>query len=94
MSKCDVDDDRVGGDRNEDLLERQCICENQSFDVANVAGQCQGCIEQHYQDKCKGRNKRDDDDDSDDECDDDDDGREGTSCSLQCRCTCVLLTLY
>lgn len=72
---CNVDDDAVGGDRNEDLLERQCICENRSFDVANVAGQCQGCIEQNYRDGCGDHEHDDDDDDDDDheECD----GREG-----------------
>lgn len=71
---CDVDDDAVGGDRNEDLLERQCICENRSFDVANVAGQCQGCIEQNYRNGCGDHEHDDDDDDDDhDECD----GREG-----------------
>ncbi|SPN98449.1 uncharacterized protein DNG_01493 [Cephalotrichum gorgonifer] len=69
---CDVDDDAVGGDRNEDLLERQCICQNTSFDVANVAGQCQDCVEKNWRNGCR------DDDDSDDDDDDNacDDGRE------------------
>lgn len=70
---CDVDDDLVGGDRNEDLLERQCICKNDSFDVANIAGQCQSCIEDNFRDGCSDR----DDDDDDDEVEDCDDGREG-----------------
>lgn len=76
VNACDVDDDRVGGDRNEDLLERQCICQNDSFDVANIAGQCQSCIEDNWQDGC-GDNDDDDDDDDDDEREDCDDGREG-----------------
>jgi hypothetical protein len=74
VRQCNVDDDAVGGDRNEDLLERQCICENNSFDVADVAGQCQGCIEEHFEEGC-GDNENDDDDDDDDDIDDCD-GRE------------------
>lgn len=69
---CDVDDDDVGGDRNEDLLERQCVCTNDSFDVADVAGQCQGCIEEHFTEGC---GDLDDDDDDDEDCD----GLEGKS---------------
>ena len=58
----------------------ECICENKSFDVANIAGQCQSCIEQHYRDGCGDNDRDDDDDDDDDDCDD---GREGTCKPLQ-----------
>lgn len=50
---CDVDL-RSDIDRDEDHLQNQCICTNKSFDVANVAGLCGGCINQ---------NRRRDDDD-------------------------------
>lgn len=44
---CDVDDDHVPSDRTEDLLEAQCICTNDSFDVASIAALCASCIEQN-----------------------------------------------
>lgn len=49
--QCDVDDDQVGGDRNEDLLERQCLCTNQSFDVAGVAALCASCMSQNVRER-------------------------------------------
>lgn len=69
VRQCDVDDDRVGGDRNEDRLERHCVCTNDSFDVARVAGLCQSCIDEHWDDGCVDSDSDDDDDDVD-ECDD------------------------
>lgn len=51
VRQCNVDDDQVGGDRNEDLLERQCICTNDSFDVANVAALCASCLDQNLNDR-------------------------------------------
>lgn len=32
--------------RTQDLLERQCVCTNESFDVANRTSLCAGCIDQ------------------------------------------------
>ena len=51
VEQCNVDDDAVGGDRNEDLLERQCVCTNTSFDVAGVAALCASCMEQNVRDR-------------------------------------------
>lgn len=42
---CDVDDGSMS-DEQEDLLERQCICTNDSFDVANRTALCAGCVDQ------------------------------------------------
>ena len=44
-STCDADD-RMD-DRIENLLERQCICTNDSFDVANRTALCASCIDQN-----------------------------------------------
>ena len=33
--------------RTADLLERQCVCTNESFDVANRTSLCAGCLEQN-----------------------------------------------
>lgn len=41
---CDVDD--AMSDEEEDLLERQCICTNDSFDVANRTALCASCVDQ------------------------------------------------
>lgn len=41
---CDVDGNRVSDDRTEDLLEAQCICTNDSFDVAKITALCASCI--------------------------------------------------
>ncbi|PKS07146.1 hypothetical protein jhhlp_005746 [Lomentospora prolificans] len=46
---CDSDDDAVGGSETEGLLERQCICTNNSFDVANRTAQCAACLSQSGQ---------------------------------------------
>ncbi|PKS08724.1 hypothetical protein jhhlp_004777 [Lomentospora prolificans] len=51
VRQCNVDDDAVGGDRNEDLLERQCVCTNNSFDVANVAALCASCMTQNVRER-------------------------------------------
>jgi hypothetical protein len=65
-SRCEVDlNDRDVGpgqseDRWEDLLEAQCVCTNDSFDVARISGLCASCIQQNM------RNDDDDDDDDDD----------------------------
>ncbi|KAK4071813.1 hypothetical protein Purlil1_13305 [Purpureocillium lilacinum] len=48
-------------DRVADLDDGQCICRNQSFDVAKVAAQCAGCI--HQDDN--GQVRRDDHDSAD-----------------------------
>lgn len=53
---CDVDDDLVRNDRTEHLLEAQCICTNNSFDVANIASLCAACMVQNVR-----ANDRDDD---------------------------------
>lgn len=51
VRQCDVDDDLVGGDANEDNLERQCVCSNRSIDVARVAALCAGCMSQHVRER-------------------------------------------
>ncbi|RBR21004.1 hypothetical protein FVER53590_07192 [Fusarium verticillioides] len=61
--KCDTDL-RGDRDREEDRLEAQCVCTNDSFNVSRVAALCAGCIHQNAQ------NNRDDDDDDDDIRDD------------------------
>ncbi|RGP79006.1 hypothetical protein FLONG3_2912 [Fusarium longipes] len=55
---CDTDL-RGDRDRDEDRLEAQCVCTNDSFDVARVAALCADCIHQNA--------PRDDDDDDDDD---------------------------
>lgn len=45
-------------DRDENLLQNQCVCTNNSFDVNKVAGLCQDCMHQSVQ-----RSKRDGGDD-------------------------------
>lgn len=44
---CDVNDDRVDRDRTEKLLEVQCICTNDSFDVVGITGLCASCMDQN-----------------------------------------------
>ncbi|KAM0300209.1 hypothetical protein ACHAPM_006517 [Fusarium culmorum] len=61
---CDTDL-RGDRDREEDRLEAQCVCTNDSFNVARVAALCADCIHQNA--------PRDNDDD-----DDDDDRRDDT----------------
>ncbi|GKU02958.1 hypothetical protein FLAG1_06353 [Fusarium langsethiae] len=63
---CDTDL-RGDRDREEDRLEAQCVCTNNSFNVARVAALCADCIHQNA--------PRDNDDDDDD---DDDDRRDDT----------------
>jgi hypothetical protein len=41
---CDVDGNRVPDDHTEQLLEAQCICTNDSFDVAKITALCASCI--------------------------------------------------
>ncbi|KAF5569324.1 hypothetical protein FPHYL_2139 [Fusarium phyllophilum] len=60
---CDTDL-RGDRDREEDRLEAQCVCTNDSFNVSRVAALCAGCIHQNAQ------NNRDNDDDDDDIRDD------------------------
>ncbi|KAF4970973.1 hypothetical protein FSARC_2076 [Fusarium sarcochroum] len=60
---CDTDL-RGDRDRDEDRLEVQCVCTNDSFNVGRVAALCADCIHQNA--------PRDNDDDDDD---DDDDNR-------------------
>lgn len=55
---CDVDDDRLPDDRTEDLLTLQCLCLNDSFDVADLTSLCASCMSQNP--------VSDDDDGSDD----------------------------
>lgn len=52
---CDVDDSRVSDDKTEHLLEAQCICTNDSFDVGKITALCASCIEQN----AKGEEKED-----------------------------------
>lgn len=60
---CDTDL-RGDRDRDEDRLEAQCVCTNDSFNVARVAALCADCIHQNAP------RDRDDDDDDDDRRDD------------------------
>ncbi|KAI8677773.1 hypothetical protein NCS55_00495100 [Fusarium keratoplasticum] len=59
--KCDTDL-RGDRDREEDRLEAQCVCTNDSFDVGRIAALCADCIRQNWRDN-------DDDDDDDDQRD-------------------------
>ncbi|KAI8670539.1 hypothetical protein NCS57_00525500 [Fusarium keratoplasticum] len=59
--KCDTDL-RGDRDREEDRLEAQCVCTNDSFDVGRIAALCADCIRQNWRDD-------DDDDDDDDQRD-------------------------
>lgn len=61
---CDVDDDAVPDDLTEDRLQLQCLCTNNSFDVARFAGLCQSCMQQNTV------VDNDDDNDADDRPDD------------------------
>ncbi|CAF3453088.1 unnamed protein product [Fusarium graminearum] len=61
---CDTDL-RGDRDREEDRLEAQCVCTNDSFNVARVAALCADCIHQNAP-----RDNDDDDDDDDDRRDD------------------------
>lgn len=64
------DDDDDDDDDTEDLLEWQCFCTNDSFDVARIAALCADCMQQNL-------GVDNDDDDDDDEDDNDDDDLEG-----------------
>ena len=44
--RCDVRNETIS-DEQEELLERQCICTNDSFDVANRTALCASCIDQN-----------------------------------------------
>ena len=57
---CDTDL-RGDRDRDEDRLEAQCVCTNDSFNVARVAALCADCIHQNVR-----RDTDDDDNDNDD----------------------------
>lgn len=67
---CDVDDDRVNNsDQIEAQLELQCICTNDSFDVARLTALCASCMQQNPE--------TDDDGDDDDDNDGDDNDLDG-----------------
>ncbi len=68
--KCDVDL-RSDNDADEHHLQNQCICTNQSFDVAKIAAMCADCMHQSQQNN-NGDNDNDNDDDDDDDNDDND----------------------
>ncbi|KAH6989534.1 hypothetical protein BKA56DRAFT_629325 [Ilyonectria sp. MPI-CAGE-AT-0026] len=55
-------------DRNENRLEAQCICTNDSFDVGHIAALCADCMRQNFRE----RDNNDDDNDNDDDDDNDD----------------------
>ncbi|KAJ6447182.1 CAP22 protein [Purpureocillium lavendulum] len=55
--RCDTDL-RSDNDRDEHLLEAQCVCTNRSFDVAKIAALCADCMHQ----SANGSKRRDDDD--------------------------------
>lgn len=63
---CDVDL-RSDNDRDEDRLEVQCVCTNDSFDVGRVAALCADCMRQNIN---SGRDNDDDDDDRRDDMED------------------------
>jgi hypothetical protein len=65
--RCDVDLPGNNNDRDEDRLERQCVCTNDSFDVGRIAGLCASCFQQNFR-------TPDDDDDDDNDTEWDDDG--------------------
>ena len=44
---CDANDDNIPDDRTEDLLELQCVCTNNSFDVNRIAALCASCMDQN-----------------------------------------------
>ncbi|UNI13293.1 hypothetical protein JDV02_000050 [Purpureocillium takamizusanense] len=54
--RCDTDL-RSDIDRDEKLLEAQCVCTNRSFDVAKIAALCADCMHQ----SANGKRRRDDD---------------------------------
>ncbi|KPM37262.1 hypothetical protein AK830_g9329 [Neonectria ditissima] len=64
--RCEVDLRGDDNDRNENRLEAQCVCTNDSFDVASIAALCHDCIRQNI------RSDNDNDDDDDDDDDDND----------------------
>lgn len=70
-NKCDIDL-RSDIDRDERLLENQCICTNKSFDVAKFAALCADCMHQSASNKKRQDNDDDDDDDHRDRADRDD----------------------
>lgn len=77
--RCHVDLDGDDDDRQEDLLEAQCFCTNESFDVEATAALCHDCIRQNYNstsndwdDDNHDHDDHHDGDDSDDDHDHDD----------------------
>lgn len=54
---CDVDDDPFD-DRTEALLEAQCYCTNDSFNVSRVTAQCASCLHEHDDDDDDARDGR------------------------------------
>lgn len=56
-------------DRNENRLEAQCICTNDSFDVGHIAALCADCMRQNF----RSQDNDDDDNDNDDDDNDNDD---------------------
>jgi len=59
---CEVDLPGDNNDRQEDQLEAQCFCTNDSFDVGSITAQCQDCISQNSSNR---RRDHDSDDDHD-----------------------------
>lgn len=44
---CDVDGDQVGSQTIEDNLTLQCLCANNSFDIAMITALCASCMQQN-----------------------------------------------
>ncbi|KAM0745540.1 hypothetical protein ACQRIT_000924 [Beauveria bassiana] len=59
--RCDVDL-RSDNDRDEHLLQNQCICTNKSFDVGKIAALCADCMHQTRNNGRGGDNRADSDD--------------------------------
>ncbi|GJC99247.1 Cap22 protein [Colletotrichum higginsianum IMI 349063] len=48
---CEVNDDLINNDLTEDRLEAQCVCTNNSINVAQYAALCASCMDQNVQDR-------------------------------------------
>lgn len=84
--RCDTDL-KNDNDRDEHLLQNQCICTNKSFDVAKISGLCADCMHQTYNNRHDG-----DDGDNDDDDDDDDDDNHADSDDIK-RMVHILLSV-
>ena len=74
-NRCDTDLPGDNNDREEDRLEAQCFCTNDSFDVAGTAALCYDCVKQN-RGSSNGNNDNDNDDDDDDDDNDNDDNND------------------